>query len=94
MTKTYTPQQFLEFYTFLPKITDSLPTADENKRQYPIDFMLERRISHPWTTVSYWCRQQIFENNPQFNKIIGLNNGNLNNLPQISVPIAAVVYLL
>ena len=23
-----------------------LPTADENKRQYPIDFMLERRISH------------------------------------------------
>ena len=60
-----------------------LPTADENKRQYPIDFMLERRISHPWTTVSYWCRQQIFENNPQFNKIIGLNNGNLNNLAQI-----------
>ena len=53
---------------------------------------------NPWilisTTVSYWCRQQIFENNPQFNKIIGLNNGNLNNLAQITTTIAAVILLL
>ena len=62
MTKTYTPQQFLEFYTFLPKITDSLPTADENKRQYPIDFMLERRISHnPQASSPHVIHEQLMQ---------------------------------
>ena len=50
-----------------------LPTADENKRQYPIDFMLERRISHnPQASSPHVIHEQLFpiDADNKYSKII------------------------